>query len=212
MKVDAIVNAANTDLQQGGGVCGAIFKAAGPKCLQEACNNLAPIKTGEAVFTPGFDLPATFIIHAAGPIYKQWSKKQSEQLLRDAYTNALIQAVKNKCTSIAFPLISSGIYGYPKDKALEVARTAIQDFLQDLKRKYKWEFIFLGANIDAVATASKFGIGADRALDYLADSEGTKLSYATMSRTVSEYRNSGMIDGASFDEIRDDVKRRGRRQ
>lgn len=131
MNVDAIVNAANTDLQMGGGVCGAIFKAAGAAQLQAACDKLAPIKLGEAVITPGFDLPAKFVIHASGPVYDQWSREQSEQLLRDAYTNSLKRAVENKCKSIAFPLISSGIYGYPKDEALKVATSAIKDFLAD---------------------------------------------------------------------------------
>ncbi|MGI6677821.1 MAG: macro domain-containing protein [Dehalobacterium sp.] len=131
MKVDAIVNAANTELQMGGGVCGAIFKAAGAAQLQAACDKLAPIKTGEAVITPGFNLPAKFIIHAAGPIYREWNKKQNEQHLRAAYTNSLQRGVENKCASIAFPLISSGIYGYPKDEALQVATSAIQDFLID---------------------------------------------------------------------------------
>lgn len=131
MNVDAIVNAANTDLQMGGGVCGAIFKAAGAAQLQAACDKLAPIKTGESVITPGFDLPAKFIIHAAGPVYGQWSKEQNEQLLRDAYTNSLKRAVENKCKSIAFPLISSGIYGYPKDEALKVATSVIKNFLAD---------------------------------------------------------------------------------
>ena len=131
MKADAIVNAANTDLQMGGGVCGAIFKAAGAAQLQAACDKLAPIKTGEAVITPGFGLPAKYVIHAAGPVYRNWSKGQNEQLLRAAYTNSLKRAVENKCESIAFPLISSGIYGYPKDEALQVATSAIQDFLTD---------------------------------------------------------------------------------
>ncbi|NLE23987.1 MAG: macro domain-containing protein [Clostridiaceae bacterium] len=131
MKVDAIVNAANTDLQMGGGVCGAIFKAAGAAQLQVACDKLAPIKTGEAVITPGFGLPAKFVIHAAGPIYRQWSKEQNEQHLHAAYTNSLKRAVENKCKSIAFPLISSGIYGYPKEEALQVATSAIQAFLVD---------------------------------------------------------------------------------
>ena len=89
MKVDAIVNAANTDLQMGGGVCGAIFKAAGAAQLQAACDKLAPIKTGEAVITPGFNLPAKFVIHSAGPVYRQWNKEQNEQHLRDAYINSL---------------------------------------------------------------------------------------------------------------------------
>lgn len=129
MKVDAIVNAANTDLQMGGGVCGAIFNAAGAAQLQAACDKLAPIKTGEAVITPGFGLPAKYVIHAAGPVYRNWSKEQNEQYLRAAYTNSLKRAIENKCESIAFPLISSGIYGYPKDEALQVAASAIQDFL-----------------------------------------------------------------------------------
>lgn len=131
MKVDAIVNAANTDLQMGGGVCGAIFKAAGAAQLQAVCDKLAPIKTGEAVITPGFNLPAKFVIHSAGPVYRQWNKEQNEQHLRDAYINSLKRAVENKCESIAFPLISSGIYGYPKDEALQVATSAIQDLLID---------------------------------------------------------------------------------
>jgi len=131
MKVDAVVNAANTGLKMGGGVCGAIFKAAGAAQLQVACDKLAPIKTGEAVITPGYGLPARYIIHAAGPVYQQWNKEQSEKLLRTAYTNSLKRAIENKCESIAFPLISSGIYGYPKDEALQVATAAIQDFLKD---------------------------------------------------------------------------------
>lgn len=131
MKVDAIVNAANTDLQMGGGVCGAIFKSAGAAKLQAACDKLAPIKTGEAVITPGFDLPAKFIIHAAGPVYRQWNKEQNEQHLRAAYTNSLKRAIESDCETIAFPLISSGTYGYPKDEALQVATSTIRNFLID---------------------------------------------------------------------------------
>ena len=131
MKVDAIVNAANTDLQMGGGVCGAIFKAAGPRQLQDACNKVAPIKTGGAAITPGFGLPAKYVIHAAGPVYSHWNKEQSRTLLRSAYIESLKLATEKKCQSIAFPLISSGIYGYPKDEALEVARLAIEEYLQE---------------------------------------------------------------------------------
>ncbi|MDR3216683.1 MAG: macro domain-containing protein [Clostridiaceae bacterium] len=130
MKVDAIVNAANTDLAQGGGVCGAIFSAAGAREVQTACDKLAPIKTGEAVITPGFALPAKYVIHAAGPVYRD-GKHGEEQLLRDAYTNSLRLATDNKCESVAFPLISSGIYGYPKAEALAVATAAIRDFIAD---------------------------------------------------------------------------------
>jgi O-acetyl-ADP-ribose deacetylase (regulator of RNase III) len=127
-QTDTIVNAANTSLREGGGVCGAIFKAAGEKNLQAACKKLAPIKTSEAVITPGFNIPANYIIHAAGPIYRGGGYGE-EKLLRDTYTNALKCAVDNGCKSIAFPLISSGIYGYPKDEALTVAKSAIQEFI-----------------------------------------------------------------------------------
>lgn len=131
VKADAIVNAANTELAMGGGVCGAIFRAAGAEKLQAACAQAAPIKTGGAAITPGFDLPAKFIIHAAGPVYRQWNAKESEELLRSAYTQSLKLAYDNKCESIAFPLISSGIYGYPKDEALQVASASIKEFLAD---------------------------------------------------------------------------------
>lgn len=129
MQVDAIVNAANTELQMGGGVCGAIFKAAGAAELQTACDKLSPIETGKAVMTPGFSLPAKYVIHAAGPVYSRWHKRQSRALLRSAYMESLKLAEKNGCESIAFPLISSGIYGYPKDEALEVARLSIEEYL-----------------------------------------------------------------------------------
>ena len=130
MKVDAIVNAANTSLQIGGGVCGAIFSAAGANRLQAACNNLAPIKTGEAVITQGYALPAKFIIHTAGPVY-QGGKQGEETQLRSCYTNSLNIAAENDCISIAFPLISSGIYGYPKEEAISVAKSAIEDWLTE---------------------------------------------------------------------------------
>jgi O-acetyl-ADP-ribose deacetylase (regulator of RNase III) len=130
LNVHAIVNAANTGLVRGGGVCGAIFEAAGAVKLQAACARLAPIKTGEAVITPGFDLPAKYVIHAAGPVYNGGTHGE-EALLRSCYINALKRAVENGCESIAFPLISSGIYGYPKEEALRVATGAIRDFLAD---------------------------------------------------------------------------------
>ena len=130
MRVDAIVNAANPNLQMGGGVCGAIFSAAGADRLQAACKNLAPIKTGEAVITQGYALPAKFIIHTAGPVYHD-GKSNEETLLRSCYMNALDLAKESGCKSIAFPLISSGIYGYPKDDALTVAKSAIEAWLKE---------------------------------------------------------------------------------
>lgn len=131
MDVDAVVNAANTDLQMGGGVCGAIFKAAGAAKLQAVCDKAAPIKTGGAAITPGFALKAKYIIHAAGPVYSHWSPEQAERLLKSAYEESLRLAVGHGCESIAFPLISSGIYGYPKAEALRAATQAITDFLAE---------------------------------------------------------------------------------
>lgn len=130
MKVHAIVNAANTELKIGGGVCGAVFNAAGEKKLKTACEKLAPIKTGEAVATPAFALSAKYIIHAAGPIYKD-GKSGEEELLRSAYTNSLNLALEKKCKSIAFPLLSSGAYGYPKKEAFCVATEAFRSFLSE---------------------------------------------------------------------------------
>ena len=129
LRVDAIVNAANVELQKGGGVCGAIFKAAGAKNLENACKPLAPIQHGEAVITSGFKL-SKYIIHAAGPIYKN-GKQDEEKLLRSCYISSLELALKYDCLSLAFPLISSGIFGYPKDEALKVATCVIQDFLRN---------------------------------------------------------------------------------
>ncbi len=129
LHVDAIVNAANPQLAAGGGVCGAIFRAAGRHQLQAACDKLAPIQTGEAVITPGFNLPAKFIIHTAGPIWRG-GQFGEENLLRNCYTNSLKIAAENNLTSVAFPLISSGIYGYPPRDALKVAIQAIKDFIK----------------------------------------------------------------------------------
>lgn len=130
IQADAIVNAANPQLQMGGGVCGAIFMAAGPQKLQAVCDKLAPIHTGEAVITPGFALPARFVVHTAGPVYSRQPPEESKRLLASAYRSSLKLAFEHGCHSIAFPLISSGIYGYPRRDALEVATCAIRGFLE----------------------------------------------------------------------------------
>lgn len=127
MDCDAIVNAANTDLLAGGGVCGAIFRAAGLNELQAECDKLSPIRTGEAVITPGFRLKAKFIIHTAGPIW-HGGRSGEEELLRACYRNSLELAYKKGLKSIAFPLISSGIYGYPPAEAKRVAKDEIEKF------------------------------------------------------------------------------------
>lgn len=127
--VDAIVNAANNGLAQGGGVCGAIFEAAGPRELSAACHKIGYCETGHAVITEAFRLNAKYIIHAVGPIWQGGLNGEAE-LLANCYRDALTLADKYKCKSIAFPLISSGIYGYPKQEALQIASREIQAYLQ----------------------------------------------------------------------------------
>lgn len=126
MDVDCIVNAANRQLRHGGGVCGAIFAAAGARELEAACDALGHCPTGEAVITPGFKLKAKYIVHAVGPIWQGGSHNEG-QLLYRCYQNTMKVACAKGCRSIAFPLISSGIYGYPVKDAWRVAIKAIQE-------------------------------------------------------------------------------------
>lgn len=125
-KGDAIVNAANTGLVGGGGVDGAIHRAAGPE-LDVACRKLHGCPTGEAKVTPGFNLPAKFVIHTPGPIWRDGSFEEPK-LLRNCYENSLRRAVENNCQTVAFPSISTGIYGYPLADACDIAVSTIRHF------------------------------------------------------------------------------------
>ena len=133
LKVDCIVNAANNELYGGSGVCGAIFDAAGYDDMTEACKELGGCKNGEAVITPGFKLPAKHVVHAVGPIYRDGTVGEAG-LLKSAYLEALRLAEENGARSIAFPLISTGIFGYPRAEAIELAFDAIEQYQAKSKK------------------------------------------------------------------------------
>jgi len=145
LRVDAIVNAANARLAGGGGVDGAIHRAAGPAQLHAACAQLGGCATGDAKPTPGFNLPARHIIHTVGPVYTDGTRNEPV-LLASCYRRALEVARDLNCHSVAFPAISTGIYGYPFEAATAVALRTVADFLAAAATPAEVTLIFFSAN------------------------------------------------------------------
>ena len=158
LRVDAIVNAANTRLNGGGGVDGAIHRAAGPELLTE-CLALGGCPTGEARITAGYALPARYVIHAVGPVWRSGAANEA-RLLASCYRNALRLAVDHNLRSVAFPAISCGVYGYPVDQA---ARIAVTEVSAGLTRHPVIELVQLCCFGDVVARAYRSALAAHAA-------------------------------------------------
>jgi O-acetyl-ADP-ribose deacetylase len=145
--MDAVVNAANAQLLPGGGVAGAIHRAAGPG-LAEECRPLAPIRPGQAVITGGHRLPSPYVIHCLGPVYGQ--DQPSDRLLAECYRNALRLAEEQGLRSVAFPAISTGVFGYPKEEAAGIAVRTVHELAPQLRSVQRVRFVLFGKADEAI--------------------------------------------------------------
>ena len=143
-KVDAVVNAANRTLLGGGGVDGAIHRTAGPQLLEE-CRRLGGCPTGEARITKGYQLPAKYVIHTVGPVWRG-GHQQEDELLRNCYVNSMKLAAENHVKTIAFPSISTGAYGFPIERAARIAVTTVAEYLDSLRVIEKAIFVCFSKN------------------------------------------------------------------
>lgn len=148
LKVDAIVNAANSSLLGGGGVDGAIHRAAGPELLTE-CKSLNGCKTGEAKITKGYNLPVKFVIHTVGPVWNGGNNNEDE-LLRNCYLNSLKLAIQNQIKTLAFPAISTGVYRFPLERAVKIAIKTVKDFLSNDDSLEKVIFVCFDENTETI--------------------------------------------------------------
>ena len=153
IEADALVNAANEDLVAGSGVCGALFEAAGYEELTKACRKIGHCDTGKAVITPAFKAKARYIIHAVGPIWNGGIFGEAGQL-RSCYEESLKLATEYGCRRIVFPVISSGIFGYPKEEAWTIALSACRDYL-NAHPDHDFEIIFVARSRELTETGER---------------------------------------------------------
>ena len=184
MEVDAIVNAANNSLLGGGGVDGAIHRAAGPELLAE-CRTLGGCETGQAKITKGYRLPAKYVIHTVGPVWNNGRSGEAE-LLRACYENSLRTAVENNCETVAFPLISAGIYGYPQEEALEIAVSTVRRFLLSREEELT-VYIVLLHRAEFLLKSERFA-EICRRIDYMDNMD--RMTNLSTANVISEKRKS----------------------